>query len=311
MKVELDSPERFEVLMQPVAGSISIRPANGSSFDATVRLAQLERLGLFAVAADSIKVDIEPTHRFFSVTLALDAPFKGKCESEKQVFAPGMAHVLQPHDRFQLSARKNCRVLACNFYLQPLKDYASRLNQLDCAPELSTPRQLDSNYLDGIRMNRALARAWVKLTGDNQGPYTTLVLKELEDDLFAHFIQLTNQGADDSRHAFKQCKRHIDIAEEYLCANLDSPVTRDRLAEVAGVSIRTLSRAFSKRHGLGPLAFLKQRRFDATFRTLLGAIPEETSVTDVAMNFGFWHMGLFAIEYRQIFGESPSRTLRH
>ncbi len=83
------------------------------------------------------------------------------------------------------------------------------------------------------------------------------------------------------------------------------------LAEVAGVSIRTLSRAFSKRHRMGPLAFLKQRRFDATYRALLGATPEETSVTQVAMNYGFWHMGKFAIEYRQLFGESPSHTLSH
>jgi AraC-like DNA-binding protein len=34
------------------------------------------------------------------------------------------------------------------------------------------------------------------------------------------------------------------------------------------------------------------------------------NVTVLAMGFGFTHMGRFAVEYRQRFGESPSETLR-
>jgi AraC-like DNA-binding protein len=34
-----------------------------------------------------------------------------------------------------------------------------------------------------------------------------------------------------------------------------------------------------------------------------------TSVTAVAMNFGFWHLGRFAEEYRSLFGEAPRTTL--
>jgi AraC family ethanolamine operon transcriptional activator len=33
-------------------------------------------------------------------------------------------------------------------------------------------------------------------------------------------------------------------------------------------------------------------------------------VTDIPTEFGFWELGRFAVNFRQIFGESPSATLR-
>jgi AraC family ethanolamine operon transcriptional activator len=35
----------------------------------------------------------------------------------------------------------------------------------------------------------------------------------------------------------------------------------------------------------------------------------ETPVKSVALDLGFWHLGYFARDYRERFGESPSQTL--
>jgi AraC-like DNA-binding protein len=45
-------------------------------------------------------------------------------------------------------------------------------------------------------------------------------------------------------------------------------------------------------------------------RKLLAARPDETTVTDVATQFGFWELGRFAVVYKSLFNESPSMTLR-
>ena len=106
-------------------------------------------------------------------------------------------------------------------------------------------------------------------------------------------------------------KTSITAAEEYLLAHLTEPVSRADLAAVSGVSLRTLSRGFSRRWGMGPMCFLKTRRMEFAYRELLGAEPGAVSVTDIAYRYGFTHLGRFAGEYLRMFGESPSQTLRH
>ena len=104
-------------------------------------------------------------------------------------------------------------------------------------------------------------------------------------------------------------QRAMARAEEYLASRLNRTVLRADLADAAGVSIRTLSRAFHRRHGMGPMEFLKTLRLHASYRHLLAAETGSTSVTDVAIAHGCNHLGRFAMDFKQTFGESPSATL--
>ena len=42
---------------------------------------------------------------------------------------------------------------------------------------------------------------------------------------------------------------------------------------------------------------------------LASADPASTTITQVAMRFGFLHLGRFAGDYRRLFGVAPSETL--
>ncbi len=98
-------------------------------------------------------------------------------------------------------------------------------------------------------------------------------------------------------------------AEEFIDAQLESVVSLAEVAAAVGTSTKTLSLAFRKRHGMGPVGFLRLRRLEAARRDLAAAEPGATAVSDVALRYGFAHLGRFAGAYREAFGELPSETL--
>jgi AraC family ethanolamine operon transcriptional activator len=102
----------------------------------------------------------------------------------------------------------------------------------------------------------------------------------------------------------------VQRTEELL--NDDASGTRGvvEFARKLGVSPRQLYRSFHAEVGMSPAKYLKRYRMTQARLDLLRADPAETTVTEVAVSWRFWELGRFAGEYRRLFGEHPSRTLR-
>lgn len=103
--------------------------------------------------------------------------------------------------------------------------------------------------------------------------------------------------------------RAVKRAIDYLEAHLDEAVTLSDLVAAAGVPGRTLFKHFRDSKGVPPMRYLRYARLERVRQALSRAEPGQ-SVTDIALSFGFSHLGRFSIEYRKRFGESPSATLR-
>ena len=99
------------------------------------------------------------------------------------------------------------------------------------------------------------------------------------------------------------------LARDYLDANSDRPIALPELCAVTGVSVRTLNYAFKLSFGIPPGAYHFFQRLRLARDDLLRSHRAEASVTQIAYDRGFWHLGRFAVDYRSLFGEPPSRTL--
>jgi AraC-like DNA-binding protein len=88
------------------------------------------------------------------------------------------------------------------------------------------------------------------------------------------------------------------------------PLRVPQTSQAIGTSARTLRLACQTHLGVCPTQYLLLRRMRLARRALREADPEVTGVTTVATGLGFWELGRFSVRYRQIFGESPSTTLR-
>ena len=84
--------------------------------------------------------------------------------------------------------------------------------------------------------------------------------------------------------------------------------TVEQLAAAAGVTERTLARAFRDTFGTSPLQYVLLRQLHAVRRGLRSA-PGEATVSEILVRHGIWDHGRFAARYRRHFGESPSATL--
>lgn len=98
----------------------------------------------------------------------------------------------------------------------------------------------------------------------------------------------------------------VDLLED--CP--DEPWTVVDLAARVGASVRTLQVGFRQHTGTTPMAYLRRVRLRRVHADLLLADPASASVADVAMRWGFSHLGRFAATYREEFSVAPSHTLR-
>jgi AraC-like DNA-binding protein len=103
----------------------------------------------------------------------------------------------------------------------------------------------------------------------------------------------------------RDAKRAID----YIEANLDTEIGLPEIVAACGVPGRTLIEHFREFKGTSPMRYLRSARFEKVREALAQAEPDE-SVTEIALRWGFTHLGRFSVEYRKRFGESPSQTLR-
>jgi len=90
----------------------------------------------------------------------------------------------------------------------------------------------------------------------------------------------------------------------------DRPLTVMELAVAVGVSRRTLNYAFQNVLDTTPHAFLQTHRLNAVHRELAAADPKESTVTRLALKWGFSHAGRFSLLHRKLFDEMPSETLQ-
>jgi len=112
------------------------------------------------------------------------------------------------------------------------------------------------------------------------------------------------------RPSLRQRDRAIKKVKEFLAEFPDVPPTIAELCEVAQVSERTLEYAFQERYEMTPNTYLRFYRLNGVHKSLRAAGPASTTVTKVATDWGFWHFGHFTSNYRKLFGQLPSDTLK-
>jgi AraC family ethanolamine operon transcriptional activator len=111
-------------------------------------------------------------------------------------------------------------------------------------------------------------------------------------------------------NSFMRRQRIVAQARDYVLAHRDQVITVPELCERLHVSRRTLQYCFEDVLGISPIQYLRIIRLNGARRHLREDLSGRRTVRDVAADWGFWHFSQFSSDYRKLFGQSPSESLR-
>lgn len=139
------------------------------------------------------------------------------------------------------------------------------------------------------------------------------VRASLADQFVMAIADFSGERADaerPTRDARVQQRVAVERAREYIHGKLAEPLPLAVLCRYAHVQARSLEYGFREITGLSPIAYVKSLRLNAVRRDLSRTDAAEHSISEIALDHGFWHLSQFAADYRKFFGETPSST-RH
>ena len=140
---------------------------------------------------------------------------------------------------------------------------------------------------------------------------STKALEILRDDVILEWVDALPTSCDMSDlRALSTRKVVVDRACEWMLqTGRDEALSMLEICKRVGVSQRKLNYCFQEVLGMSPMKYQRITRLNRTQQALKQARVGE-NVFDIASRWGFWHMGQFSQDYKRLFGELPSDTLR-
>lgn len=268
----------------------------------------------FNYLAYGAAVDVDPDRLqdFFLVMLPLEGRADMHLGAERFMSSRDVAACLSPHLRLRMRFDEHYRSVIVWIRRAALERHL--------ASHLGADLRAPIAFAPGVQLRAPGGRFWhdtvlncvnqIELLADTAA--FPLVMAQMQSMVLS---ALLHAQPSNYREALLAPPRTIAPAsvrrvEEYIEAHLADPLTIERLAEVAGTSVRTLFANFERHRGTTPMAHLRAERLKRVRQALASGAPDARSVATVAMRWGFSHLGHFSAAYREKFGETPSETMR-
>jgi len=260
-----------------------------------------------------VTVEVNDTENFYFVGIPVAGEVRVNYSEEELVVQPSKAVVLSPSKPFELAFSEAAQ-------WRIVKISRSAVEQ-QLATLLGRPvtRSVIFDLTMDVDNEQGAGASWLRTislleqeSGYSQSLYTKgPCLGQIEQVLIAGLLhgQPHNYTHDLHARGTSVAPAHVRRAEKYIQANIHETIAIEDIVEASGVPRRTLYDGFKRFRGISPMRYLRDMRMEGAHQNLLDADGQE-SVTDIAMQWGFSHLGRFSIEYKKRYGCSPSQTVK-
>lgn len=224
-----------------------------------------------------------------------------------------VAAVYRPDARTRLHGwREGGRLLGVKIDRAALAEALAELADVPAPDVVPLDPALDLRSRAG-RQWWLLARVLLSAAEDPDGPLARpMVARPLAHSVVAALLHAADHPYRDAlaRRPAQPRPSAVKDAVDLLEAEPDTPWTVGDLARRVGVTTRGLQDGFARHLGVSPTGYLREVRLQRAHADLRAADPARHTVSEIALRWGFLHLGRFAAAYRLRFGRAPSETLR-
>lgn len=308
----LSSHDAEEVRMR-VAALLNdhVLEPGGATLAAKLHGVQADALSLWRLEygeAVSVK-ETRPGGEFLIVQLPLTGTVTVQCDEGQWSVSPGTGLIMPSSVPHQLSWEAGAAQIILKVPLQRLHEQYFGLTGSTSRGPLRFDREITLKATDGEQWS-ALLRYFCEQVAQ---PHALgwLKVKTAEEALIRHL--LCAQSATLRTHFLGedsiQVPQRLQRARAYIEAHLSDDITLDDIARHSNTSPRTLTRMCRLQYGVSPMQLVRDLRLDQIRQALINATVDN-SVSEIALRWGYTHLGRFAAAYRQRFGEAPHDTLQ-
>lgn len=286
-------------------GSHCIRLPRVGSPEASINHRKFASLDLCRLSyGGSVRVTSPALETIYHLQVLLRGHCRSQFRGQELYYTPGEMLLINPDDPVDLTYSEDCEKFIVKL---PVSLFESTcLEQRWVLPEGGirfASSTHDARRLDGFLALLALVCEEAETAASLpqvQEHYARIVASKL--------LSLLDNNVE--RAACEARPSSFDQVAQYIDEHLTQDIGLKELLKVARVSERTLYALFERHVGLSPKEYIRQRKLERIHSRLLDRSRPPRSVTEVALDFGFLHLGRFSECYRRQFGELPSETFR-
>jgi|JRYI01.1.fsa_nt_gb AraC-like DNA-binding protein len=302
------NPDELHERLSPLYAVSSFDlPRSKVGFDATLNHCRLEDVGVsFARYGAPVRIRLVNTDFF---TQGFGIRGSGEATSDGKVFkvGGGRGGSAGPGATAQLDYRAGLEHIFLRIDPAALH---RKLSALLGNPS-SRPLTLDGHYdPSALAGQLRLLRFVISELDRGAEALPAVCLAELSQSLIVAYLYANQHNYSESLNAksLSAAPWQVLRAMEFIEANWDRPLSIETLAEITGVSARSLFATFRKARGCSPMAFVRHVRLRRA-REFLSEPGADTTVSAVVSACRFSNPGHFSKLYFDCFGELPSETL--
>lgn len=278
---------------------------------------RLHRMDLGGVTVNYIKygVDVEIDPNFLENFYLIHMPLHGLSDvwqdGKRIALDSRAAAVCSPSRRSRFRWYGDCGVLAVTISKAAIYDYIQDAYGVSLDRGIQFQAEMTSDA-DAFWSWRNLIQ-YILIEADQQN--SLINRPEANNELRRLLMTcLLNKQPHNQTDLLSRCRssaapRHVRLAEEYIHANISSPISIAELARCANVSERSLFNGFKDFRNTTPIKYITDLRLRRVREDLCRS-KHTAKIAEIAAKWGFAHQGAFAKVYRQKFGETPSATLK-